>query len=132
MTLTLKKSSSDSQKNLSIKKKKIRLFIAGIGAVGGTLTKLIQELNHDLYDLRIIGVCNSSFTKWNPDVDAFLEDRKLSQGEPTDWNVIPDQLINQSDGNLVFVDATGSEVVAHQYQHLLTHGVHIATPSKRA
>ena len=72
MTLTLKKSSSDSQKNLSIKKKKIRLFIAGIGAVGGTLTKLIQELNHDLYDLRIIGVCTSSFTKWNPDVDAFL------------------------------------------------------------
>jgi len=132
MTLTLKKSSSDSQKNLSIKKKKIQLFIAGIGAVGSTLTQLIRDLNHPLYDLQIIGVCNSTITQWSPDLEKLLQEKKPADGETTDWNSIPDQLINQSDGNLVFVDATGSEVVAHQYQYLLTHGVHIATPSKRA
>lgn len=132
MTLTLKKSSANSPENFSIQKKRINLFIAGIGAVGGTLTRLIQELDHDLYDLKIVGVCNSSFTQWNPDIARVLENQKLSNGDPTDWNAIPDELINLSNGNLIFIDATGSEVVAHQYQHLLTHGVHIATPSKRA
>ena len=132
MTLTLKKSSTDSHQEPSVKRKKINLFIAGIGAVGGTLTRLVHDLDHALYELNIIGVCNSKFTQWHPDVEEILKDTRLTDGEPTDWNAIPDELVNRSEGNLIFVDATGSEVVAHQYQHLLNHGVHIATPSKRA
>ncbi|MGN8226165.1 hypothetical protein [Gracilimonas sp. BCB1] len=132
MTLTLKKSSIDSHQELSVKRKHINLFIAGTGAVGGTLTQLVSQLDHSLYELNIIGVCNSKFTQWNPDVDQLLNENRLTEGTPTDWDTIPDKLINNSKGNLVFVDATGSEIVARQYQNLLDHGVHIATPSKRA
>lgn len=132
MSLSLKKSSTEPHSETSIEKKKINLFIAGIGAVGGTLTQLIKNLNHQQFDLNIIGVCNSRLTKWYPDIDRITNGEKLQEGEPTDWNLIPDELVERSEGNLIFVDATGSEVVAHQYQHLLNHGVHIATPSKRA
>ncbi|HBQ61069.1 MAG TPA: hypothetical protein DD671_15990, partial [Balneolaceae bacterium] len=132
MTLSLKKSSTESHTETSLKKKKLNVFIAGIGAVGGTLTQLIKDLNHQQYELNIIGVCNSRYTKWYPDIDKITNGEKLQEGDPTDWNLIPDELVERSEGKLIFVDATGSEVVAHQYQHLLNHGVHIATPSKRA
>ncbi|WP_020402694.1 hypothetical protein [Gracilimonas tropica] len=132
MSLSLKKSSTEPHTDFSIKNKKLHVFIAGIGAVGGTLTKLIKGLDHQQFEVNIIGVCNSKFTKWHPDIDYITNGKKLKEGEPTDWNSIPDELVDRNEGNLIFVDATGSEVVAHQYQHLLNHGVHIATPSKRA
>ncbi len=132
MTLTLTKSSINAHKERTVAKKKISLFIAGIGAVGGTLTKLIHQLDHSLYELEVVGACNSAFTQWNPDVDQLLYESRLTEGVPTNWDAIPDKLINNSKGNLVFVDATGSEIVARQYGHLLDNGVHIATPSKRA
>lgn len=132
MTLTLKKSSSESQKSPAFQKKKISVFIAGIGAVGGTLLHLVNKLDHPLYEVEVAGVCNSKLTTWQPDNGKIAQTHSIEEGDQTDWNIIPDELIQRNEGNLVFVDATGSEVVAHQYQHLLNHGVHIATPSKRA
>lgn len=132
MTLTLKKSSSEFQKKPLIKKKKLKLFIAGIGAVGGTLIQLIKGLEHPGFELTIIGICNSKFTRWNPDVSILKSTITLKDGESTDWKIIPDKLIQRSAGNLIFVDATGSKAVAEQYHYLLSNGVHIATPSKRA
>lgn len=128
MTLTLKKSISKPKPE----KKNIDLFIAGIGAIGGTLTRLIKNLNHPLFELNLIGACNSKTTQWNIDLNKFSKDLTITGGAPTDWNKIPEELIRRSNGNLIFVDATGSETVAHQYQYLLNHGVHISTPSKRA
>lgn len=132
MSLSLQKSSAASHILPLSKKKKVSVFIAGTGAIGSTLLQLIAELEHPLYHLNILGVCNSKITQWHPDLDELLENGKPVHGETTNWNTIPEELIKQNNGNLVFVDATGSEVAAHQYQHLLTHGVHIATPSKRA
>ena len=132
MTLSLKKSSRDTYNHPSIEKKKIQLFIAGVGAVGSTLTQLIQSLNHDLYKLEIIGICNSKITQWNPSLDDTGDEFILKDGEPTDWDQIPEKLISQNSNNLIFADATGSEIVALQYQRLLENGIHVATPSKRA
>lgn len=132
MTLPLKKSSSEFQKKPLIKKKKLQLFIAGVGAVGGTLIQLIKELEHPGFELTVIGICNSKFTRWNPDLAKLKSRVTLEKGTPTDWELIPDELIERSNGNLVFVDATGSKVAAEQYRYLLGNGIHIVTPSKRA
>jgi aspartokinase/homoserine dehydrogenase 1 len=51
--------------------------------------------------------------------------------EETNWETITDTLIQYSD-DLIFIDATGSEIAARQYLKLLSHGVHVTTPSKRA
>ncbi|MTI87129.1 MAG: hypothetical protein FH748_04085 [Balneolaceae bacterium] len=131
MSLSLKKIDSALDSKIT-KKKKIPVFIAGIGAVGGTLLSQIHELNHPKYDLEIQGACNSSFTQWNPDFHELLNDHRIDEGDLTNWEKIPEKIIDKNPGNLIFIDATGSEVVARQYENLLSHGVHIATPSKRA
>lgn len=132
MSLTLKKTSSEFEHQPHIKKKKLQLFIAGVGAVGGTLIQLIRELKHPGFDLTVIGICNSKSTLWNPDIQDLENVSSFNSKETTDWKLIPKELIRRSQGDLVFVDATGSETVARQYQYLLNNGVHVATPSKRA
>ncbi len=132
MSLTLKKSSSEVEHQPLIKKKELQLFVAGIGAVGGTLIQLIKTLEHPGFDLTVIGICNSKFTLWNPGTQDLENFSSLESKETTNWDLIPGALIRRNQGNLVFVDATGSEVVAQQYRYLLNNGVHVATPSKRA
>ncbi|HET8866101.1 MAG TPA: hypothetical protein VFM80_10425 [Gracilimonas sp.] len=128
MTLALKKSIPESKPE----KKKLSLFIAGVGAVGGTLLNQITALDHHLFELEIIGFCNSRFTRWHPNEEQIEHARSLKNGEKTDWTKIPQKLIQDDHENLILVDATGSEAVARIYGELLENGIHVTTPSKRA
>lgn len=128
MTLTLKKSIPKTKPE----KTQLSLFIAGIGAVGGTLLKQVMALKHPLFDLDIIGYCNSRYTRWHPNSDQLKQAQSLKSGEKTDWINIPGKLIKKGFENLIFVDATGSETVARIYGELLENGIHVTTPSKRA
>lgn len=131
--MTLTQNTSANGLRVSITKKKIlNVFVAGIGAVGGALIRQINDLNHHAFKINVFGVCNSRFTLWNSEDHPFDIERRFGDHTPTDWGLIPEQLINKSEGNLIFVDATGSQIVARKYHHLLDNGVHIATPSKRA
>lgn len=129
MSITL---NSISGKNISIykSKKTIPVFIAGIGAIGGTLIRQINHLNNPLFQVKIAGVCNSKKVIWNPDPDLIHEKLRYSD-EETNWENITNKLARYPEG-LIFIDATGSEIVARQYLKLLSKGIHITTPSKRA
>lgn len=109
----------------------IHIFIAGVGAVGGTLIQQIEALEHPQIHVHLLGLCNSKKVSWLPE-SLDIESELSSIALPTNWEHIVDVLISKQLNNLVFVDATGSEVVAKQYAKLLEHGIHIATPSKRA
>jgi len=114
-------------------KKEIHLFVAGIGAVGGTLLKLVDELVHPWFNLSVIGICNSKHSVWNNDgLKAESLKKELCCGEPTRWDNLPARLISRKKAPTVFIDATGSEEVARTYNRLLEQGIHVATPSKRA
>ncbi len=129
MSITL---NSITRKNISIheSKKTIPVFIAGNGAIGGTLIQQINHLNNALFQVNIIGICNSKKVIWNPDPDSYQ--RKLkSSDEETNWENITNKLARYPEG-LIFIDATGSEIVARQYLKLISQGIHISTPSKRA
>lgn len=128
MTLALKKSRPETDPE----KKKLSLFIAGVGAVGGTLLKQITALNHPLFELEVIGFCNSSYLSWHPTREQLEQAKSLKTGEKTDWTKISHKLIQDALENLIFVDATGSETVARIYGELLENGIHVTTPSKRA
>ncbi|MEX2477009.1 MAG: hypothetical protein WD357_01140 [Gracilimonas sp.] len=128
MTLALKRSIPEKKP----KKKKLTVFIAGIGAVGGTLLQQIMALDHPFFELEIIGFCNSRSTHWNPDTQQLKNAGALQSGVQTDWDKITKKLIQERVKNLIFVDATGSETVARIYEELLEHGIHVSTPSKRA
>lgn len=129
MSITL---NSITGKNISIykSKKTIPVFIAGNGAIGGTLIRQINHLNNALFQVKIVGVCNSKKVIWNPDPALYHEKLKYSD-EETNWENITNKLARYPEG-LTFIDATGSEIVARQYLKLLSQGIHITTPSKRA
>lgn len=111
-------------------KKKIFVFLAGTGAVGGTLLKMINSLNHPEIQFIITGLCNSRKLCWKPEQGNEL-DTLCNAHIETSWKDIIDRLKNHCKP-LIFVDATGSKEVAKYYQPLLSHGIHIATPSKLA
>lgn len=111
---------------LTDSRKKVDVFVAGVGAVGGTLLQQIRSLNHEQINLRILGYCNSKTVNWQqPSTD---ESRK----QETDWTNIIDRLEDLRETTTIFVDATGSEQVARLYPQLMKRGFHIATPSKLA
>lgn len=132
MSITLQ-SKTKNTSNTDAYKKSISVFIAGVGAVGGTLVRQIEELNNPEIHIQILGLCNSKRVVWNPNQEDPFTNLIISQ-ESTNWDNIIDQLILATLKNtaVIFVDATGSETVAYQYAKLLSQGVHIATPSKRA
>lgn len=107
------------------------LFIAGVGAVGSTLIKQINTLDERRYDLRIVGLCNSSKVKWRDETAAPDE---LYGGKRKNWNEIFDHLRDAAGLGLpvIFVDATGSREVAERYLDILRSGAHLVTPSKIA
>ncbi len=113
------------------KKKTIKVFIAGIGAVGGSLINLIRKLDHSEFYIHIAGICNSNKVIYNPESND-PKTGLIVSGENLNWEELTDSLVRQKKGNLVFIDATGNESVARHYLKLLSHGVHIVTPSKHA
>ncbi len=110
--------------------KKISVFLAGTGAVGGTLLKMIDDLNHPGIQFVISGLCNSRKLCWEPEPGNELRILFNTQNE-TSWEDIIRRLKDHPQP-LIFVDATGSPEVAKYYETLLSHGIHIATPSKLA
>ncbi|MEX2601102.1 MAG: hypothetical protein WD355_05605 [Balneolaceae bacterium] len=114
-------------------KKRVRIFLAGVGAVGGTLIQQLNRLRHPKFDLEITGICNHSRVLWNRNHDLryFTQD-ELSNGAPKNWDDIITRLDATDKHPVIFVDATGSQEVARLYLDLLTSGIHIVTPSKLA
>jgi len=114
-------------------KKTLHLFIAGVGAVGGTLLHQIENLDHPGVNLDVIGICNRNKMKWKSGPESPSElSEQLYRGNVKSWDLILESLATLAGNRLVFVDATGSSEVAELYQKILEMGIHIVTPSKIA
>ena len=112
---------------------RVRLFVAGMGAIGGKLLEILGDLDDPKVDLSIIGACNSDKMAWNPlGIATDRVNERVSEGQPTDWSFIVDHLIKEYPYRTIFVDATGNGEVARKYPKLLEYGIHVVTPSKRA
>ncbi len=113
------------------KPKSASIFIAGVGAVGGSLINQFNKLDIDRYHLNVIGFCNSTKVKWR---GKEISPDDLYGGKPKKWDDIIEKLIAFKTENtpVIFVDATGSIEVADIYLDLLENGIHIVTPSKHA
>lgn len=108
-----------------------KVFIAGTGAVGGTLINQIYEFNGQ-QPIELIGVCNSKNVKWIHSNGSKFSRESLLTADRIDWDTIIEKLSSFKKENTVFVDATGSNKVAKQYPDFLQNGVHVVTPSKLA
>ncbi len=112
---------------------RVRLFVAGLGAVGGKLLELLHDLRDPKVDLSIIGACETDKMAWHPSgIPAGEVAGRVSQGQKTDWPFIINHLSKEYPYRTVFIDATGDPDVARKYPELLKAGIHVTTPSKRA
>ncbi len=113
--------------------KEVQLFIAGVGAVGGTLMRQLSRLSRHRHDkhLNVIGFCNSTKVRWRREE---VSPEELYGGKAKQWDEIIENLVDlrKQGKTVIFVDATGSREVAELYLKLLDRGIHVVTPSKLA
>src|SRR5690625_3046087 len=73
-------------------KKVMKIFIAGVGAVGSTLLKQIAGFQPNGNQIRVIGVCNSKHMLWFDHSQQNYSLRSLLRGPARDWEAIMDKL----------------------------------------
>src|SRR5690625_5957930 len=69
-------------------KKVMKIFIAGVGAVGSTLLKQIACFQPNGNQIRVIGVCNSKHMLWFDHSQQNYSLRSLLRGPASDWEEI--------------------------------------------
>jgi len=119
--------------------KNVNIFIAGTGLIGKALLSQIERQRNYLREkecikLNVKGLCNSNkmlvaahpvdLQKWNNTLEE--------KGEKSDKDIYIKNIIELKAENSVFVDCTASEEFTTKYKELLSAGVSVATPNKRA
>ena len=120
-------------------RKKINIFLAGIGTVGGRLVRQLEAqyksllASHGL-DLCLVGVMNSKSMLFDIDGIGFtgLKDKLATAGEPLDVNGFAARILELNLRNSVFIDATANADVASLYEKLLKNYVSVITANKIA
>jgi len=118
---------------------RVHLCLIGPGGVGSALLGILERqapsmISTRRIDLRLVGVANSRLIIWDdkgipfPEAADYLE-RKGVQSSLDD---LVHLLIESHLERLIVIDATASGEVATRYAELLSHGIAVVTPNKRA
>ena len=116
----------------------LNLFLCGIGAVGGSLLKQIEEQQALLMEqrrlkLNLVGIANSKHAVFNRDGISIADyQEQLRESQPSDWRRIRDEVIGMNLYNSVFVDCTANADIAALYQSFLDHNISVVTANKIA
>lgn len=119
--------------------KEIHLFMIGVGLIGGTLLKQIQEHAEFLkekrsMEIKVVGLSNSRKMLFQPDginLETWREDLEASETE-ADLPIFVARMNELNLSNSVFVDNTADERVASHYESILDSSISISTPNKIA
>ncbi len=117
----------------------LNLFIVGVGLVGGTLLRQIQEhseflLKHQFVELRVVGLANSKKMVIDSEgIDLTTWSDRLKQAEQaSDLEQFVAQMKALNLPNSVFIDNTAEERLATYYPQILDASISISTPNKVA
>ncbi len=118
---------------------RLHLFLIGPGVVGREFLKICSNRVDALCEqesiyLRLAGLANSSRLVWEPEGIEFNHavDRLLENGEPMDVESLIQRLVESHLERLVVIDATASSVISQHYHTLLSNGIAVVTPNKKA
>ncbi|MCV9388934.1 bifunctional aspartate kinase/homoserine dehydrogenase I [Reichenbachiella ulvae] len=122
------------------KKKRMNLFMVGIGNVGGTLIEQIKKQYHYLdeqedLELKIVGIANSRKMYFNDEDGINLEDWKGqldSEGEPMEATQFVNRMVEANLRNSIFIDNTANADIAGLYEEILKKSISVVTPNKIA
>src|SRR5690625_7286428 len=89
-------------------KKVMKVFIAGVGAVGSTLLKQIAGSQPNGNQIRVIGVCNSKYMFWFDHSHQNYSLRIILRGPARDCEEIMETISAYQEGPVLFVDTIGN------------------------
>ena len=120
-------------------KKLLNLFMIGVGNVGGTLIRQLEQqkdylAKHHHVDVRIVGLANSKqmlFCEKGIDFKNWKEELK-GHGKQMDLQGFVDEMTSLNVRNSVFIDNTAEESVASIYKQILQKSISVVTPNKIA
>ena len=119
--------------------KTLHLFIVGVGLIGGTLLKQIDQQNAYLrerrgMELKVVGLANSKNMIF--DVDGIdLTDWKqqlVDADDKIDLPVFVGRMRDLNMSNSIFVDNTADSKIASFYEAILDESISVSTPNKIA
>jgi aspartokinase/homoserine dehydrogenase 1 len=119
--------------------KVINAFMVGVGLIGSTLLKQMQEQKSYLLkeyniDFKVIGLANSKKKVTDAkgiDLTAW-KDRLANSPEPMTMEGFMQDMIHLNLPNSVFIDNTASATVSNFYEQILSASISIVTPNKIA
>ncbi len=123
------------------KYKELNLFITGVGNVGNSLVKQIEQQQQKLKEefglqINIMGIANSKRILLSDGIDGIdtgTYKALLSQhGEPYTLTTLVEKIAERNVRNAIFVDCTGSADVSSLYKDLLKNYISIVTANKVA
>lgn len=115
--------------------KSLDLFIAGYGAVGKALVRMIGSTAATVAQrtgkvLRIVGVGNSRRAVFDPDgVDPQDVDKRMKEAPETSF---VEGVIAAASRGAVFVDCTSSETIYRHYVRLMEAGLNVVSSNRRS
>ncbi len=119
--------------------KELHLFMVGVGLIGSTLIKQIQEQGKFLrekrsLEIKITGLANSKkmlFSEEGIELNDWKEQLEDSS-EKMDIVQFVGKMKEMNLSNTIFVDNTASDKVANYYETILDRSISISTPNKIA
>lgn len=119
--------------------KTLHLFIVGVGLIGGTLLKQIDQQNAYLrerrgMELKVVGLANSKKMLFEPNgIDLTNWKADLTKSStPIDLAVFVGRMRDLNLSNSIFVDNTADSKIASFYETILDESISISTPNKIA
>ncbi len=119
--------------------KELHLFLVGVGLIGSTLIRQIQQQATYLrekngLEIKITGLANSRKMIFDPEGIApqSWKERLEKEGTPMHMARFVEQMKALNLSNSIFVDNTASEKVASFYENILDASISISTPNKIA
>lgn len=120
-------------------RKRINLFMIGIGNVGGTLVEQINKqksylLKHHHIDVKVVALANSKKMLFDEDGISLKnwKEELLESGEKMTLDGFIQNTIDLNLRNSIFIDNTANEEVASIYNQLLKESISVVTPNKIA
>lgn len=119
--------------------KELHLFMVGVGLIGGTLLKQIQNQVESLresqgLEIKVIGLANTKRMLFDENgIDLSQWKKQLAKAESVvDLPVFIGRMKELNLSNTIFVDNTANEKVATYYESILNESISISTPNKIA
>ena len=117
----------------------LRVFMAGVGLIGGTLLKQIAAQNSYLkskrsLEIKIVGLANTKKMVFNQNgIDLENWKAELDASElPSNIGQFVETMKSMNLSNSIFVDNTANSEVAQYYENILDASISVSTPNKIA